>query len=182
MDGKNLQSTSGTGPVVKVGYLNDQWLDHFVSCCLRCSCPTFIITWQMNWTQHSPPQWMFFLQLLKLDFIKKLLEETASRTCHQDKFSLPQEGHISHTKNTKVSNKVREKNQSHKNKVPRKKGSPEGQQNFRAAFKFGRRVHFVLRRKMVKPPIAVWLDLTDRPSGETVYIYEANVRWTSTRS
>ncbi len=51
---------------------------------------------------------------------------------------------------------------------------------YRAAFKFGRRVHFALRRKMLKPPIAhlsaIQLDLTNRPSGWTGCIYEANVK------
>ncbi len=50
---------------------------------------------------------------------------------------------------------------------------------FRAAFKFSRRVHVALRRKMLKPPIArlpaILLDLTNRPNGETHCIYEANV-------
>ncbi len=51
---------------------------------------------------------------------------------------------------------------------------------FRAAFKFGRRVHFALRRKMLKLGIArlpaIKLDLTNRPSGETDCIYKANVK------
>ncbi len=41
---------------------------------------------------------------------------------------------------------------------------------FRAAFKFGRRVHCALRRKMRKPPItrvpAILNGLTNRPSDE----------------
>ncbi len=51
---------------------------------------------------------------------------------------------------------------------------------FRAAFRFGRRVHFALRRKMLKLPIArllaIKLDLTNRPSGKTDCIYKANVK------
>ncbi len=50
----------------------------------------------------------------------------------------------------------------------------------RAAFKFGRCVHFALRRKMLNPPIArlpaVQLDFIHRPSGETDCIYEAKVK------
>ncbi len=42
---------------------------------------------------------------------------------------------------------------------------------FRAAFKFGRRVHFALRRQMLKLPIArlpaILLYFIYRPSGET---------------
>ncbi len=56
---------------------------------------------------------------------------------------------------------------------------------FRAAFKFSRRVHFALQRKVLKSPIArlpaILLDLITRPSGETDCIYEASVKWTSTR-
>ncbi len=43
--------------------------------------------------------------------------------------------------------------------------------DFRAAFKFGRRVHFSLRRQMLKLPIArlpaILLYFINRPSGET---------------
>ncbi len=50
----------------------------------------------------------------------------------------------------------------------------------RAAFKFGRRVHFALRRKMLKPPIArlpaIYMDIINRPSGETDCVYETNVK------
>ncbi len=52
--------------------------------------------------------------------------------------------------------------------------------NIRAAFKFGRRVHFALRRKMLKSPIArlpaIFLNFINRPSGKTDYIQEANVK------
>ncbi len=55
----------------------------------------------------------------------------------------------------------------------------------RAAFKFGRRVHFALRRQMLKPPIArlpaILIDFINRPSGEMDCIYEAKVKRTSTR-
>ncbi len=48
------------------------------------------------------------------------------------------------------------------------------------AFKFGRRVHFALRRKMLKSPIAripaISLDFIYRPSGDADCIYEANVK------
>ncbi len=51
---------------------------------------------------------------------------------------------------------------------------------FRAAFKVGRRVHFALRRKTLKSPIArlpeILLDFVNRPSGETDRIYDANVK------
>ncbi len=57
---------------------------------------------------------------------------------------------------------------------------------FRAAFKFGRRVHFALRRKTLKSPIArlpaILLDFVNRPSGETDRIYDANVKRNSTRT
>ncbi len=50
----------------------------------------------------------------------------------------------------------------------------------RAAFKTGRRVHFAPLRKMLNSPIAhlpaIVLDFTNHPSGETDYIYEANVK------
>ncbi len=50
----------------------------------------------------------------------------------------------------------------------------------RVAFKFGRRMHFALRLKMLKPPIArlpvIKLDFINRPRGETDYIYEAKVK------
>ncbi len=56
---------------------------------------------------------------------------------------------------------------------------------FRAAFKFGRRVHFALRRKMLKSPIArlpaISLYIINRPSGQTDCICEANVKRNSTR-
>ncbi len=56
---------------------------------------------------------------------------------------------------------------------------------FRAAFKFGRRVHFALRRNMLKSPIArlpaILLDFINCPIGETDWIYEANVKWNSMR-
>ncbi len=49
-----------------------------------------------------------------------------------------------------------------------------------AAFKFGRGVPFALRCKMLKSSIArlpaILLDFTNRPSGETDCIYEANVK------
>ncbi len=49
-----------------------------------------------------------------------------------------------------------------------------------AAFKFGRRVHFALRRKMLKSPIArlpaILLYIIDRPSGKTDCIYEAKLK------
>ncbi len=45
----------------------------------------------------------------------------------------------------------------------------------RAAFKFGRGVHFALRRKMRKPPIsrvpAILNGITNRPSSKTDSIY-----------
>ncbi len=51
---------------------------------------------------------------------------------------------------------------------------------FRAAFKFGRRVHFALRRKMLKSPIArlpaILMYFINRPSGETDCIYETTVK------
>ncbi len=51
---------------------------------------------------------------------------------------------------------------------------------FRAAFKFGRRVHFALRRKMLKLAIAhlptVLLDFINRPSRETDFINDSNVK------
>ncbi len=47
----------------------------------------------------------------------------------------------------------------------------------RAEFKFGRRVHFALWRKMLISPIArllaILLDFINRPSGEMDCIYEA---------
>ncbi len=50
----------------------------------------------------------------------------------------------------------------------------------RAAFEFGRRVHFALRRKMLNPPIArfpaIKMDFINRPSGETDCIYETKVK------
>ncbi len=50
----------------------------------------------------------------------------------------------------------------------------------RAAFKFGRRVHFALGRKMLKPPIArlaaIYIDLINRPSGEADCVYETKVK------
>ncbi len=56
---------------------------------------------------------------------------------------------------------------------------------FRLAFKFSRRVHFALRCKMLKSPIArlsaILLELINHPSGETDCIYEANVKWNSAR-
>ncbi len=56
---------------------------------------------------------------------------------------------------------------------------------FRAAFKFGRRVHFALRRKMLKLPIAriptILLDFINRPSGKTDCKYEIDVKSPSTR-
>ncbi len=55
----------------------------------------------------------------------------------------------------------------------------------RAAFKFGRRMHFALRRKMLKTPICSPSNdlarLIKRPSGKTDCTYEANVKWPSTR-
>ncbi len=54
----------------------------------------------------------------------------------------------------------------------------------RAAFKFGRRVHFALWRKMLKWPIArlsaMLLDFINHSSGETDCINEANVKRNST--
>ncbi len=51
---------------------------------------------------------------------------------------------------------------------------------FRAAFKFGRRVRFALRRKMLKPRIArlpaILVDFLNRQSGEPDCVYEANVK------
>ncbi len=61
-------------------------------------------------------------------------------------------------------------------------GKNELEKNFcsRAAFKFGRRVHFALRRKMLKPPIArlpaIQMDFINRPSEETDCIYETKVK------
>ncbi len=53
------------------------------------------------------------------------------------------------------------------------------------AFKFGRRVHFALRRKMRKPPItrvpAILNGLTNRPSWKTDSIYADIVKWRLTR-
>ncbi len=50
----------------------------------------------------------------------------------------------------------------------------------RAAFKFGRRVHFALRRKMLKSPIArlpaIFLDFMNRPSGDSDFICETIVK------
>ncbi len=55
----------------------------------------------------------------------------------------------------------------------------------RAAFKFGRRVHFALRRKMLNPPIArlpaIEVDFINCPSAETDCVYEKKVKWTSTQ-
>ncbi len=52
--------------------------------------------------------------------------------------------------------------------------------DFRAVFKFGRRVHFALRRKMLKSPIArlpaILLYFINRPRGETDCIYEATIK------
>ncbi len=52
--------------------------------------------------------------------------------------------------------------------------------HFRAAFKFGRRVHFALRRKMLKSPIArlpaIFMYFINRPSGKTDCIYEATIK------
>ncbi len=51
-------------------------------------------------------------------------------------------------------------------------------QFIRAAFKFGRRVHFALRRKVQNSPIArlpaILLDYINRRTGETDCIYEAS--------
>ncbi len=50
----------------------------------------------------------------------------------------------------------------------------------RAAFKFGQRVHFALRRKMLNPPIArlpaILLYYINLPSEETDCIYEATIK------
>ncbi len=50
----------------------------------------------------------------------------------------------------------------------------------RAAFKFGRRVRFALRRKMLKSRIArlpaILVDFLNRESGEPDCVYEANVK------
>ncbi len=51
---------------------------------------------------------------------------------------------------------------------------------FSRGLQIGRRVHFALRRKMLKLPIArlsaIELDFINRPSGETVCIYETKVK------
>ncbi len=53
-------------------------------------------------------------------------------------------------------------------------------QLFHAAFKYGRGVHFALRRKMLKQPIARLpadlLDFINLPSGETDCTNDANVK------
>ncbi len=60
------------------------------------------------------------------------------------------------------------------------KATVEGLGTLRAAFKFGRRVHSALQRKMRKPPIArlpaIEMDLINRPSGETDCVYETKVK------
>ncbi len=52
-------------------------------------------------------------------------------------------------------------------------------------FQITKYTHFALRRKMLIPPIAclpaILLGFVNRPSGETDCIYEAKVKWTSTR-